>query len=111
MYKSRYFSEQELARVLADTDLELDRRATEERVARIQTWITDPRNKAVIDANPTVQALRRLGPVPATPAPAAPVLTPPAAPHRPPTRAELEAQRPWLRPAKPNVKIIDPDVR
>lgn len=69
MYKSRYFSDPELARVLADTDLELDRRAEEERFTQIQAWITDPKNAAIINNDPMVKQLRAMSHTGATPAP------------------------------------------
>jgi hypothetical protein len=71
-YQSRYFTQAELDRIIADTDRDLEQRAHEERLSSIINWIHDPRNKETIDRDPGVQKLRAMSKPVATSAPAAP---------------------------------------
>ena len=117
MIKSRYYNESELQRIVADTEAELDRRANQQRIDAMIAWVNDPANKHIVDNNPMVQKLRAMSnPVPAQTQPPAQRIAPvPASPSALPSgyksRQQLEAERPWLRPAKPSTKIIDPYAR
>jgi hypothetical protein len=117
---AKYFSPQEIARIVAETEAEIDareaQRAEQQRMQQITAWINDPRNKAVIDSDPMVKALRAL-PMRGATAPAqhgtlaqrtpAPTSTP--APTGYKSRQQLEKERPWLAPRKPELEsIIDP---
>jgi hypothetical protein len=76
MIKSRYYSAEEIQRIVTETESELDRRQaqaeSDARVARIQQWIADPRNAETINNDPMVKQLRAMpqrtqAGVPATP--------------------------------------------
>ena len=115
---AKYFSPQEINRIVAETEAEIDareaQRAEQQRMQAITAWISDPKNKAIIDADPTVQKLRAMNPAPQRPVPV-PARQPaqytpaPASPARYKSRQQLEAERPWLAPRKPELEsIIDP---
>jgi hypothetical protein len=116
---SRYFSPQQINQIVTETEAELDRRAiqaeADTRLARIQAWIADPRNKEMIDNNEVVKKLRAM---PQCSQPNVPSTTPRlGAPHTTPSglppgckdRATLERERPWLAPRKTELEsVIDP---
>jgi hypothetical protein len=77
----KYFTDAEITAHVQEVERQLDERAEQQanaaRDAQIAAWIADPRNKAVIDSDPMVRALRampqpgqptqRNAPAPATP--------------------------------------------
>ena len=150
--KSRYFSPEELQRIVAETDDELDRRFFEERdaatLAQLERAMQDPTLRKEIDDHPVVKAIRARKndwdrvrsnrDIPQRQQPGVPAATPPQRPtppqpvqrigfssearnpmvtspkadgSRPKSRAELEAERPWLRPQPKSTTLIDPYVR
>jgi hypothetical protein len=116
---AKYFSPQEINRIVAETEAEIDQREAQriERIneERFAAYVNDPRNAEEVNNHPVVKALRQL---PATPgwgltAPQrpqrtiAPTSTP--APTGYKSRQQLEKERPWLAPRKPELEsIIDP---
>lgn len=115
MSKYRHFTQEQIEQIVADTEREIDELAQKEfetsRLAQLQAYV-DAHPQEVAN-HPLVRALRSIpSAAPAASAPAVQRTIPaPAPPQRPPTRAELERQKPWLRPAKPSTKLIDPHVR
>jgi hypothetical protein len=115
----RYFTPAEVEAHVREVEQELDKRAAQQanqlHDQQIAAWIADPKNKAVIDADPMVRALRAM-PQPAQPAqhgaPAQRIVAPAPAVARSTgykSRAQLEKERPWLAPRKPELQsIIDP---
>jgi hypothetical protein len=115
----RYFTPADVDAHVREVERELDRRAEQEtnaaHDAQIAAWIADPRNKAAIDADPMVRALRAM-PQPAQPTQHNAPAQRNAAQHAPmvpssgyKSRAQLEKERPWLAPRKPELQsIIDP---
>jgi hypothetical protein len=117
---SKYFTPQQIEQIVADTEREIEASEAadfeQQRMRAIIAWINDPRNKATIDADPRVKALRAMpmrgasataqhsAPVQRTVGPAT---TP--APTGYKSRQQLEKERPWLAPRKPELEsIIDP---
>jgi hypothetical protein len=114
---AKYFSPQEINRIVAETEAEIDaleaQRAEQQRMHAITAWINDPKNKQVIDNDPTVKKLRAMGNPPPqrqTPTPQPMRYTPaPVAPTAYKSRQQLERERPWLAPRKPELEsVIDP---
>jgi hypothetical protein len=115
----KYFTDAEVVAHVQAVERQLDEQAAQQanaaRDAQIAAWINDPKNKAAIDSDPMVRALRAM-PQPAQPAQhdaAAQRTVVPAAAVAPSTgyksRAQLERERPWLAPRKPELQsIIDP---
>jgi hypothetical protein len=113
---SKYFTDSEIRRLVAETEAELDareaQRAEQQRMQQITAWINDPRNKATIDNDPMVKKLRAMGsPAPASPRtapqPVQHTVAPAPTPYK--SRQQLEKERPWLAPRKPELEsIIDP---
>lgn len=115
----RYFTPAEVEAHVREVEQELDKRAAQQanelHDQQIAAWIADPKNKAVIDADPMVRALRAM-PQPAQDGAAAQRTVAPAPAVAPFTgyksRAQLEKERPWLAPRKPELEsIIDPYVK
>jgi hypothetical protein len=106
MPMSKYLTDSEIRQMVSESDAEIDRRAQKrfdaERLIKIQAYIDAHPEEIAND--PMVKALRALPMRGASP------VTPSALPvGRPPTRAELERAKPWLRPRKPEVQsVIDP---
>ena len=112
MYK--YHTPAEYDAIIRETEREMDRRAQQQfeadRLEKVKEWMSNPANAKTLAE---VRAeFNRIAGAPAQTSPAAQTapVSAPAAPQRPPTRAELEAARPWLRPAKPSTKLTDPYV-
>jgi hypothetical protein len=103
---SKYFTDAEIRQLVQETESEIDsreaQRAEHRRIQAITAWINDPKNKSIIDADPMVQKLRAMNQhAQQTPAQAVPTGYK--------SRQQLEAERPWLAPRKPEVQsIIDP---
>jgi hypothetical protein len=116
MIKSRYYSPEELQKLVSETEDQLDRMQHEARlnegIARLEAYMAAHPDEVAND--PLVKSLRALPAAPGiTPAPAvqpAPAPTPVApAPSGYKSRAQLEREKPWLAPRKPEVEsVIDP---
>jgi len=116
-YQPRYYSPEQLERIVRETEQELDRRATQradaDRLEKVRQWAADPSNAqqlASIRAEFDKVAPKR----PTQPhAPVHPQAS--SAPNAPgyKTRAQLEAERPWLRGPQPGAfsRIVDPLVK
>jgi hypothetical protein len=89
---SKHFSEPDLQRIVREVEEEVDRRAIQQdadrRLQEVISFINNPANKHIIDADPAVQRIRAMGQ--------------PQQPAKPP-----QPQRPPVYVAK----IIDPMVR
>jgi hypothetical protein len=120
MIKSRYYSPEELQTLVSQTEDQLDRMQHEARlnegIARLEAYMAahpdevanDPLVKSLraLPARPGVASAPAVQPVPA---PAAPAPAQTTAPTRYKTRADLEREKPWLAPRKPEVEsVIDP---
>jgi hypothetical protein len=113
---AQYFSPQEINRIVAETEAEIDareaQRAEQQRMQQITAWINDPKNKAAIDNDPMVKKLRAMGsPAPLSPRtapqPVQHTVAPAPMPYK--SRQQLEKERPWLAPRKPELEsVIDP---
>lgn len=119
----KYFTPQEVDAHVREVERQLDEQAAQQanqlRDQQIAAWINDPKNKAAIDADPMVRALRAMpqpGQAPAqhtVPAKRSAAPAPAVAPSTGyKSRAQLEKERPWLAPRKPELSsIIDPYVK
>ena len=114
MIKSRYYNEQELQQIVSETESQIERMHDEARLneglARLEQYMREHSDE--VSRDPMVQALRRIQPQGAAPAlvaqPTAPAPVAPA-PSGYKSRAQLERERPWLAPRKPEVEsVIDP---
>jgi hypothetical protein len=112
---SKYFTDSEIRRLVAETEAELDARNAaaleQQRMQAITAWINDPKNKATIDNDPMVKKLRAMGSPPASPRtapqPVQHTVAPAPTPYK--SRQQLEKERPWLAPRKPELEsVIDP---
>jgi hypothetical protein len=111
---SKLWTPQQLEQIARECEVEIDRRESEARlnegIARLEAYMAAHPDEVAND--PLVKRLRALPARPGVaPAPAvrpAPALASPA-PSGYKSRAELEREKPWLAPRKPEVEsVIDP---
>src|SRR5438105_4997957 len=113
MHQYKHLTPEVIEATCRDVDQMLEeqqRKDLEEvRLARIRDYMANPANAAAIAQDPLIRAIRALpsrGGATTQPAPTAypqPQRTANPAPKRPPTRQELERQKPWLAPRKPEL--------
>ena len=120
MQRYKYFTPEMVDAEVREVERILDEQKQKEledaRLARLRDYMNNPANKQTIENDPLVRAIRSLpertqG---STPARAVPAVQPAPAPAAPApsaykSRAQLERERPWLAPRKPEVEsVIDP---